>query len=108
MTLAAEKHGFHHAAPIRAQHAAVIVQFHTGGAAHHQVDNTAEDLAEQRVLAILTNRADDVVALVHLGAERANFFGRILQVRIERHHDVALRSSKAAQNGIVLTVVTVE
>ena len=108
MTLAAEKHGFHHAAPICAQHAAVIVQFHAGGAAHHQVDNAAEDLAEECVLAILPNGADDVVALVHLGAQRADFFGRILQVRIKRHHDVALRGRKSAQNGVVLTVVTVE
>ena len=56
-------------------------------------------------MAHLAPSADHVVALVDRGEQARNFFGRILQVGVERHHDLAAALAKAGEYRGVLAEV---
>ena len=93
---------------VGAQHAALVSHFDPGDTLAQAVHGLRRPAAERRVLAVLTNTADTVITFAHLGDQFADFFRRILQVGIQRHHDLSARVLEAGHDRHVLSGVGCE
>lgn len=105
---AAGQHRFDDAAPVGAQHAAVVVHGDPGGALHRQVHQARRPAPPGRVLALGADAADHVVALRGALHQARDFLRRVLQVGIEGDHQVSTGLFEAGEDRRVLAVVAVE
>ena len=105
---AATQHCINHAPSIRTKHASIVTQFYAGRFSHHHIDDATEYFSKERVLTILSNRTNHIEAFINLRNKISDFFWRILQVCIERDQDVALRCAEAAEDRIVLTIISIQ
>ena len=103
--LVACNHGVDDVAAVGAQHASIVVHRHAHDHRGHPVLQIRGEAAIGEVVALLAPSADHVVARIDRGEQARNFLGRILQVGVERHHDLAAALAKAGQDGGVLAEV---
>ena len=105
--LAPAQHPLHDLATVGSQHATVIAR--RRAATRRYSSHHARGYPPwPRIFAALANTADDVVALGDLGEQLGDFFGWVLQVGVERDHDLAARHLEAREHRPVLARVVGE
>ena len=62
-------------------------------------------VAHEAVCLVLGRSIDDVATVGHFSEQLGNLFGRVLQIVVDRHDQLALRGADAAQQRVVLPVV---
>ena len=95
-------------AAIGPQHAAVVTDIDAAELAHKSIHQTRGRDAEHRVLTFAAHAAHDIAATLYRFEQLRDLFGRILQIRIERHDDIAARGRKAGADRGVLSVIAVQ
>jgi hypothetical protein len=101
-------HDVHDIAVIAPQHTAVVVELHAGDRRGRAVHEARRALPEEVVLPVGAHRAHDVVTGVHLGHELRNLLRRVLEVRVERDHVLAVRGGEGRHDRHVLARVAHE
>ena len=100
--------GVDHVALVCAQHTALVFHSDVRHFVAREVYDFGAVAAQCRVFALLAVSADTVAAFVDFREKCVDFFGRILQVGVERNDDVARRAFECGDDCRVLPVVAVE
>ena len=95
----------HHRAGIAAHHAALVGDAHRGDPFANLVDGLGKGAPPERILALLADGADVVVAFIELADQLADLFRRILQIGIQRHDILAARVGEPGHDGRMLAEV---
>ena len=97
------------AARIGPKHAALVRHLHARYALANAVHHLGRRAAPPRVASTkIANRANAVGALIERFEQLVNFFWRILQICVERDHDLAASMRKPRENGTVLSKISRE
>ena len=102
------QHGFDDVSPIGPKHAAVVVHHDASRRLDEVVDHPGRYFPERTVLSIHANGPDDITAVVDLIEQIRDLLGRILQVGVKCHDDIAGGVRETADDRVVLPVVPVQ
>ncbi|MNG87424.1 hypothetical protein D3C79_462270 [compost metagenome] len=106
--LVAVQHRFDNVAAIGAQHAAIVAHRFTGSALDHHIDDAGGAFTEPGVLTVGAHSADHVVTLFRHPHQPRDLFRRVLQVSIQRDHQIAAHLIETGHDCRVLPIVAVQ